>query len=52
MPISKNLILFSFNAEEHSSGFKLTAKSISSTISLFKIFLTHPPTYLISLSSE
>ena len=35
-----------------SSGFILVARSISSTFSLFKIFLIQPPTYLISFFSE
>ena len=42
----------SYNEVGKTLGFKLVAKSISSTFSLLIIFLTQPPTYLISLVSE
>ena len=39
-------------ASQTSRGVKFVARSISSTFSFFITFLTHPPTYLISLFSE
>ena len=44
--------MYFFKTSHISNGSKFVAKSISSTFSLFIIFLTHPPTYLISLDGE
>jgi len=52
IPVSKKFMLLFFRASQTCCGFKFVARSISSTFSFCIIFLTHPPTYLISLFEE
>ena len=52
IPVSLKFMLFCFKTSQTCLGFKLVARSMSSTISPLIIFLIHPPTYLISESDE
>jgi hypothetical protein len=52
IPVLRKFILLLFNTSQTISGSRFVARSMSSTFSLFNIFLMHPPTYLTSLFAE